>query len=573
AMLVFFVLPRWGHHPWRGAMAAQRHSVGFSDTVKLGELGKIIENPQEVLRIQFFDYSTGEPYSVMPDPVSGGIYLRGTILTHYEQGEWDYRGPAGFQSAALLPPTAARFPEGLVLQRITIEPMDRPELFYVWPYLSTRERQQLYVTSARRSLLRTDYQMGSRFFYELATTAFDQGVQTNLVPVPRNEPAHPRFLLTPPPARGPQAMPRLVALAEEWSNESDLDADDHFARARMLERQLRDSGRFEYSLEGQARDPSMDPIEDFIANNPRGHCEYFATALVLMLRSQGIPARLVVGYKTDEWNGIGSFYQVRQLHAHTWVEAYIEPRHFEGRPEAGSPRFRAASGAWLRLDSTPTGAVVGVNPLLDMVGQSFDWLNFLWANFVMEMDRPRQRDVIYAPLADVVAEAARRLTDPNWWQSTFAGLAGTLGTGLRNLILGLAALFGLVGLIVVYRVFRVALGRWLSRFAGPADSASRSARAGVEFYRRLELALARFGLARSPSQTQREFARQAGVTIAASTGDPRLADLPGRVVEAFYRVRFGGAPLESPQAEAVEHALKQLRQAESLSAPRHKCLD
>lgn len=569
ALVVFFVLPRWGHHPWRGAMAAQRHSVGFSDTVRLGELGSIIENPEEVLRIQFFDYSSGEPYSVTPDPVSGGVYLRGTILTHYEQGEWNYRGPTGFDSVTLLPPAAPRLLEGLVLQRITIEAMDRPELFCVWPYLNTGQQQQLYVTSGRRSLLRTDYQMGRRFVYELATTAFENGAQTDLVPVPSNEPPHARFLLSPPPTEGPLAMPRLVALADQWSNESNLEADDHFARARLLERQLRDSGRFEYSLEGQARDLSTDPIEDFIANNPRGHCEYFATALVLMLRSQGIPARLVVGYKTDEWNGIGSFFQVRQLHAHTWVEAYLEPRHFQDQPEADSRRFRAAPGAWLRLDPTPAGSVARVNPLLDMVGKSFDWLNLLWANFVMEMDRPRQRNVIYAPLADAVAEAAQRLTDLNWWQRTFAGLANVLGTGLLTLILGFAAVFGLVGLIAVSRAFRIALGRWLSQFAGPADPASRSTRAGVEFYRRLESTLARFGLARSPSQTQREFARQAGMTIAVSTGEPHLADLPGQVVEVFYCVRFGGARLEPPQAEAVEQALKQLKRA---NGSRHRAV-
>ncbi|OHB79112.1 MAG: hypothetical protein A2V98_04920 [Planctomycetes bacterium RBG_16_64_12] len=561
ASLVFFALPRWGHHPWRGAMAAQRHSVGFSDTVKLGELGRIIENPEEVLRIQFFDDSTHEPYAVTADPVTGGIYLRGTILTHYEQGVWSYPGPMGFPTAAPLPPTAARFTEGLVRQRITIEPMDRPELFCVWPFISTPQRQPLYVAPGRRSLLRTDYDMARRFVYELATTAFEEGLQAELVPVSSDEPAHAWFLLTPPPTEGPQAMPRLVALADKWVDESALDADDHFARAHLLERQLRDSGQFEYSLEGQARDPSTDPIEDFIANNPRGHCEYFATALVLMLRSQQIPARLVVGYKTDEWNGMGSFFQVRQLHAHTWVEAYLEPRHFQNRPEADNPRLSASSGAWLRLDPTPTGSVIRVSRLLDMVGQSFDWLNFLWANFVMEMDRPRQRQVIYDPLADALAGAARRLTDLHWWRNTFAGLASALGTGIRNLILGLAALLGLIGLVAAYQVVRIVHRRWRSRFAGQAGPASRSAAAGVEFYRRLEQTLARLGLARAPSETQREFARQAGMKIAASTGEYGLADLPGHVVEAFYRVRFGGATLEYPQAEAVEHALKQLKQA------------
>ena len=50
----------------------------------------------------------------------------------------------------------------------------------------------------------------------------------------------------------------------------------------------------------QERDPTIDPIEDFVTKHPQGHCEYFATALTLMLRSLGIPARVVSGFKCDE---------------------------------------------------------------------------------------------------------------------------------------------------------------------------------------------------------------------------------------------------------------------------------
>jgi len=552
-LLVFFALPRWGHHPWRGAMASRRHTVGFSDTVTLGELGRILENPEEVLRIQFSDYATGERYRVV-----GELYLRGAILTHYRQGQWDHRGPASIGGNPLLPAVEPSAREGLVRQRITIEPLDRPELFCVWPFINTLRGQGLLVGSGRDVLLRPEHEMTKRFAYELATTAFDNGVQAPLVP--GYAPAHTEALLEPPLTEGPGAVPGVVTLAERWVSESGLDADDHLGRARLLERQLRDSGRFEYSLEGQQRDPTIDPIEDFVTKNPRGHCEYFATALVLMLRSQGIPARMVVGYKTDEWNGLGHFFQVRQLHAHTWVEAYLAPEHYQPRADLAGPR-PMASGAWLRLEPTPTGSVIRVNPVLDMVGKSFDWLNFLWANYVMEMDRPRQHEVVFDPLADALAEAGRRLADPNWWQTTFANIAAALGTGLRNLILGLAGAVLVLVLLFACHVFRIVLRGRFWRLAGRSDPAARGAGARVEFYRRLEAVLARFGLTRPASQTQREFAREAGMTIATSTGEHHLAALPGRVVEAFYRVRFGGTPLDSPQAEEVEQALRQLKQA------------
>jgi len=554
-LVIFFTLPRWGRHPWRGATSGTRHTVGFSDRVTLGELGTILENPEEVLQIQLSDYSTDLPRRV------GEIYLRGTVLTHYQDGEWHYRGPSRSDVAVPLGATPLPSIEGLIRQKIIIEPMDHEALFCVWPFASAGDDARLFINPARQLLLRRHDLMGQRFAYELATNAFHRNAQLPQTPASRRDRIDARFLLEPPPAEGPGAVPGLVALTDRWLEESSLDRDNHFACARILERQLRDSGQFEYSLEGQERDPSVDAIEDFITNNRRGHCEYFATALVLMLRSQGIPARLVVGYKTDEWNDLGKFFQVRQLHAHTWVEAYLSPRHLRDQPELAALPFRTPFGAWIRLDPTPPGSVARVNTLLDLFGKSFDWLNFVWASYIIEMDQPRQHEVIYDPLADALSEAARRLIKPRWWQTTLDRIAGAVGIGLRNLILVIAGVVVVIALVLAYRGFRVVLDRWLARLAGRTARGARSVRARVEFYRRLEGVLARFGLVRSPSQTQREFAREAGRKIAESTGESHLARLPGQVVEDFYRVRFGSTPLDSPQADAVEQALRQLRQA------------
>lgn len=554
-LVVFFTLPRWGRHPWRGATPGTRHTVGFSDRVTLGELGTILESPEEVLRLQLSDYSSDVPLRV-PE-----VYLRGTVLTHYEDGEWQYRGPSQFDVPVPLGAVPLPSTEGLVRQKIVIEPMDHEALFCVWPFASRGSDERLFINPGRQLLLRRHDLMGERFVYELATNAFHRNAQLPRTPASRRDRIDARFLREPPPAEGRGALPGLVALADQWLEEASLDRDDHFVCARVLERQLRDSGQFEYSLEGQQRDASVDAIEDFVTNNRRGHCEYFATALVLMLRSQGIPARLVVGYKTDEWNDLGKFFQVRQLHAHTWVEAYLSPTHQPDRPELADLPFRTPFGAWIRLDPTPPGAATRVNKLLDLFGKSFDWLNFVWASYIIEMDQPRQHEVIYDPLAEALSEAARRLVHPRWWQTTLDRIAGAVGTGLRNLILVLAGAVVVIVLVLAYRGVRVVFDRWLARLAGRTARGARSVGARVEFYRRLEVALARFGLVRSPSQTQREFAREAGRKIAESTGQSHLAGLPGQVVEAFYRVRFGSTPLDSPQADAVEQALRQLKQA------------
>ena len=73
-------------------------------------------------------------------------------------------------------------------------------------------------------------------------------------------------------------------------------------------------------------DPSLDPVEDFLVNRKRGHCEYFASALALLLRSIDIPARMVNGFKGGDWNELAQSMNVRQKHAHSWVPSLEDVR-------------------------------------------------------------------------------------------------------------------------------------------------------------------------------------------------------------------------------------------------------
>ena len=125
-----------------------------------------------------------------------------------------------------------------------------------------------------------------QFTYELLTTAFEGGEQAAIVPNAERVIGIRRELAQMPAKNGHTTLPSLVALAGDWAVTSQFPAADRYHVALALEEKLRDSGRFQYSLKGTARDLALDPIEDFIVNHPQGHCEYFATALALMLRSQ-----------------------------------------------------------------------------------------------------------------------------------------------------------------------------------------------------------------------------------------------------------------------------------------------
>jgi hypothetical protein len=361
-------------------------------------------------------------------------------------------------------------------------------------------------------------------------------------------------------------FPRLKEIADQIANvpRSQDVSDAQLARA------MRDhfivEGRYTYSLDFSRirRDPTLDPIEDFVANHRTGHCEYFASALAMMLRSQGIPARLVIGFHCDEYNAVGGYYQVRQLHAHAWVEAYLEPEDVAAELPPNSDV--GVYGGWLRLDATPGFDVDRTlqtdQGVLGMVDDVLDFARVVWSDYVLGLTAARQKETIY----ETVSEQA----DPDAWSDFWRRLLQrrrqaeqflrVLITDVRFLLLVL-----LVLLLFGARWFREytrrpdatpvvrRVTRWTARLAGRTDGDTSSEPAGIEFYERLERLLADLGLLRSWNQTPREFADQADARLAeVMSGEGDFVD---RVVAAYYRVRFGGHQLEPAEMVGVDACL------------------
>ncbi|NLX98678.1 MAG: DUF3488 domain-containing transglutaminase family protein [Rhodopirellula sp.] len=555
--VVFLTLPRVGTSGgWRQAAGAPLRSVGFSDEVTLGSFGRVVEDPEAVMQVRFVDREDGKIY-----PVLNEVYLRGAILTDYHRGRWRYPGRLSFnrfepirRDRLFIP---ARNANDVVVQKIVIEPLDRPELFCVWPFVPTGSDPRIQFDLRQQRILRRDDATYERFQYELGTTAFFRNEQMTVTP--SDQPVRSRQYLQPVHAEGPDGLPGLIALARDWLERSSIEPDERFRIARLLELRLQRSERFRYSLEGQPRDPDLDPIEDFVTNHPAGHCEYFASALVLMLRSQGVPARMVVGYKTDEWNQFGGFFQVRQLHAHTWVEAYLEPDDVPPSTIGNSPGLDWSAGAWYRLDPTPSGSqqMSLSNRLMTRFDKYLFFLDYLWNNYITDMDPSRQRDTVYQPTMEALKNTGRNLLDPAWWRQWIRSLFEIDVNRWFRWQVGLVSMVVMLVFVLAWQGLRRMLP-WLTVELGWSRAATARATTRVEFYRRLEAILARRGLVRAPSQTQREFAHRARLHLAQSTGDMQLAQLPVDVAEAFYRVRFGRLSLDKSHAEGVEQALKRL---------------
>ncbi|HKI85347.1 MAG TPA: transglutaminase-like domain-containing protein, partial [Thermoanaerobaculia bacterium] len=136
------------------------------------------------------------------------------------------------------------------------------------------------------------------------------------------------------------------------------------ARSHRLERYLMSNYQYSSSFTGQGGAMAVD---EFLFDTKSGHCEYFASAMVLLLRSQGIPARLVTGFLGAEYNPLEGTYVVRELNAHAWVEAWIDGR------------------GWMEFDPTPAaGRPPAATPGFALfMSQAWDYLQFRWDRYVL----------------------------------------------------------------------------------------------------------------------------------------------------------------------------------------------
>ncbi len=581
AVVCFLFLPRFGKT--LAEVTGQQAMIGYNPTVKLGDLGPLLQNSEPVMQVEFFDKS-GRSFASFTPPL-----WRGSVLNYYRHGEWKLLGPYGQQRERLKEPPAGA---ELVRERITIQPMQEIELFAVYPpYRSDMERNHVRYDPDRQHLYRYPSEWVSKGIeYEVVTTGLAGGHQARIVPMlnPKKEkdmnfllqmpdrPPRPNDLTISPAAASSSRdrLDNLRKLAADKIREFKIPDDDAYGKAKQLERVL-SSPPFEYSLDRGPSDPALDPIEDFITRNPRGHCEYFASALALMLRSQNIPARVVIGFHGGEFISTGSYYDVRQLHAHAWVEAYLTPDQLEKVPPAELPKpsLPPGEGAWLVLDPTPAQDVAdpfAQGTLLSSLADLSDYVQVLWNTYVVGLNSDRQDRVVYGPLTsfgqamqDLVADPKQTVSDmfvrlKHW---LFGGGDASEG-GFDWYVLAALAVLA-IALYIAYRVLRLVvracwrLVRW--------RRTRRTARSRIQFYRRFETLLARHGIERTAEQTQLELAARVATHITAVHGPSRASAIPASIVGAFYGIRFGGQPLDAATAGRLEHALSDLNAALSNS--------
>jgi transglutaminase-like putative cysteine protease len=289
-------------------------------------------------------------------------------------------------------------------------------------------------------------------------------------------------------------------------------ANNRYDAAKAIESQLqRDYG---YSLEMKAGGP--DPLADFLFNVKTGHCEYFSTAMAVLLRTHGIAARVVNGFLPGEYNETAGAYTVRQSDAHSWVEVYF--------PETRS---------WVTFDPTPSAGRVepvhtGFTAQLQKYGEA---LELLWFQYVVGYDKQEQRSLATS-LHNQVFDYGRMVSN----------MLGSIQSYLSGNVLSLLIVLLALALLVLSLLFGKRMWRAMRARGLDAEGDGRTY-SSVQFYERLISLMEQRGFSRDRHLTPLEFAQ----TL--KSNEALL------VTRAYNRVRFGGQRLSAIEKKEVERAL------------------
>ncbi|MEX2147564.1 MAG: transglutaminase domain-containing protein, partial [Candidatus Rokuibacteriota bacterium] len=338
--VLFFVIPRVGQAALPLRAPVGRMVSGFSDRVELGSFGEIELDASPVMRVHL---PTWRDEHGSPERLPN-LRWRGIAFDRYDAGAWRVAQVerVTFRRSTPGPFPVNRYRGGAVLpQEIYLEPIGTEMVFGAPRMLRVHARSDLMTlddlgnVSVPVPTARLRYTVDSEMEGDPRTAHAPDAVP------PRDARWRQRYLQL------PALAPRIHGLAEQVTAGSA----DQWEAAQRLTAHL--FTRFQYTRVLQ-RTTDLDPVDEFLFVLRSGNCEYFAASLAVMLRSLGIPARVVNGFQRGEWNPYGKYFLVRLRDAHSWVEVFIEGAGWltlDPSPRGGTEPTTAAAPAALYLDA------------------------------------------------------------------------------------------------------------------------------------------------------------------------------------------------------------------------------
>jgi len=527
--VLFFFFPRFSAGYLGRASFNSSLMSGFTENVELGQIGEIKKNSAVVMRVQ-----TGKPIGY------DRLRWRGIALTNFDGKRWTTSerstqklqpGEDGWIHTADSPQKNDTPKPGMIYT-VYLEPLATDAIFIPGKVISlkgnfTGEGGNSFSTIRRTYILRDSTDTLLNPFHNY--TAIRYAGFSLLPPMDatklRTAPTEYSKDITSTYLQLPDALDRRIP---ELARQATKYAKTPFDKALAIENFLRNRYTYTLNLTGK---PGDDPLAHFLFETRGGHCEYFASSMVIMLRTLGIPSREVNGFLPGEYNDLGGDYIVRASDAHSWVEVY-----FPGMD-------------WQVFDPTPAIAENDAG-FLTRLGQYADWAQLTWSEWVIGYDFGHQ-----VALAQNLQRSSRDMSESmRAWYARQQMRGRRWMRSWHNRISILIPLVVLVFLIVLrFDALSAMLRRWWLTWQVRSAKAARSnPHLASKLYAELLRMLARRGLIREVSQTPLEFA--------AAVEAPNLAPAVREFTQLYAHTRFGGAPCDTTRLrQLLDHIRTALR--------------
>lgn len=501
--MLFIAFPRVGLSLLQLNQNHQGPIIGFSDHIDLATSGALRTDPTPAMRITIPDLGDDAPSWMT-------MHLRGRALDNYDGKGWSQtdaqlHAVEGYDAPIALDPGGTGWANGKPW-RIDLDAFEPPILFFPQHATSfSLQRPDSILGSSKITPVRG---ADGEFRYQPAEHGVEYQVYVDRSETTFHTPltAHERQIYV----RLPEIPSRIRELAEEWT----ADASTPSAKAQAIVERLHHDYRYDLETPSGKAD---DPLDDFLFESKKGHCEYFSTALAVMLRTLDIPARTVNGFAGGTYNRFGKFYVVRQGDAHTWVEVFVDGQGwatFDPTPPSGSAS---------QVEST--GILATLRDLVEATSER-------WDRHVVNYDLDQQYGL-------------------------FRSMSGNKRGSSRPALGGGGAWIAVVGVGVVI----VGTILWLRRRrVAPAGAPkplrrTKSEIAATQLYENLETAMGAHGIHRPVGTPPLRHAE--ALVEAAHPMAPDILE----VTRAYLGARFGGSPLTESQLDELQARVRQVRLA------------
>ncbi len=533
AVPLFFALPRVGGAGLGSNQGEYSSITGFSNEVRLGDVGRLKQSDAIVMRarvenVRKKNLNTERWRGIALDKFDGKIWSKSIEQQKIVPIEGNSFRLGFSQNAA-----------NIVTQTIYLEPLYAFVLFAMPRPIEVREGNfsKIYQDSNDKKTDDVQFRYNENNSLNFTRSGFDRVIYQVIsdVSIPELEKLRDDITVYPENFKRYTEIPeKFDERIKTFTEQITQGKTNRYDKAKAVEQYLQNNLGYTLDLTVSGDEP----LADFLFNVKQGHCEYFSSAMAMMLRTQGIATRIVNGFQQGEFNDSAGVFVVKQKDAHSWVEVYF--------PETKS---------WVAFDPTPYAGQTNEANYAGTFGSFKKYMEAFetfWIQYFVAFDNQEQRSLFSSVkngFQDYQSKTSAWLNQiqtkiAEWWKEV-RGDKG-LQTSAWAILYGLGYLLGTaLGVFLLVwlfrRILRLAIWQKIAAWLKRKNEATI-----IEFYERMQKLLAKKGFTRQPHQTPLEFAFALNMPEAV------------RITEKYNHVRFGEKKLSDTETNEIENWLKSL---------------